>query len=457
MQMEIRQTQDLWRTHKTVLIQETQDMQWYAQVNTALVAGLNVGIAIPIWEDENLMAVQVFFLKEKRAEDEHWIRLVSYAASHLGTFIQRKLAEESLQQSEERLRTLVENIDQLFWLADVSLSKFVYISPSFEAIFGEPAYVLQNKPANLANYIHPEDRLRFLTNQRRHTAASREDSEYRMVSTDGGNRYLWARTFPITGNAGKMPLIAGLMTDITQRKHEEKQLMQFTLEEERIQILSNFIANASHEFRTPLSVIQSNLYLLRMSLHNQRQLDRIDIMKAQTEGLSTLVDNLVKISILDGNIKLKWTAVVLSDLVEATIFYGCADKEITIIKVLEEVPTVLADPEWIAEAIREIFANACQFTSDEGQIVVRTYVVDQTVVVEVQDSGMGIAEEDMIHIFERFYRVDQAHTMPGFGLGLPIAQRIVELHQGSIECESILTQGSTFRIRLPIRVPPSLR
>lgn len=454
MPMEAGRTQELWRTQKMVLIQEIGDMQWYARVNAAMAAGLMVGIAVPIWEASNLMAVQVFFLEEMRPEDEHWVRLVSYAASHLGTFIQRKLAEDALQASEERLRTLVENIDQLFWLADASLSEFVYISPAFEAIFGEPTSVLQNKPANLAHYIHPEDRTRFLTNQRRHTAASPEDSEYRMVAVDGSQRYLWARTFPIVGDSGKTPFLAGLISDITQRKHEEQQVMQLQLERERIQILSNFVANASHEFRTPLSVIQSNLYLLGRSLHDQPQLKRIDTMKSQIGGLSALVDNLIKISLLDSDIALKWIATDLSDLVENSIIYERVDKPIKIIKLLEAIPPVLVDPEWLAQAIREIFSNACRFTPEGGQIVVRTYAVDQSVVVEIADSGVGITAQDRSHIFERFYRVDYAHTTPGFGLGLPIAQRIVELHRGTIECESIVTQGTIFRMILPRRIIP---
>ena len=117
---------------------------------------------------------------------------------------------------------------------------------------------------------------------------------------------------------------------------------------------------------------------------------------------------------------------------------------------------MLADEAELGRAILELGQNAVQFTAPGGRVILTTHAETDHAVVEVHDTGSGIAPEDLPHIFQRLYRADKARSVEtgGVGLGLSIAQRIVEMHQGRIEVSSTPGQGSIFRVRLPT-VPPA--
>jgi signal transduction histidine kinase len=117
----------------------------------------------------------------------------------------------------------------------------------------------------------------------------------------------------------------------------------------------------------------------------------------------------------------------------------------------EALPMVRGDAVWLTRMIKNLVVNALQHTNPDGQITVRTLTTADGVVLEVADTGAGIAPADLPYIFDYFYRGDKTRPMHtgGAGLGLTIVQKIVEAHQGAIEVESNVGQGSTFRIRLP--------
>ena len=111
---------------------------------------------------------------------------------------------------------------------------------------------------------------------------------------------------------------------------------------------------------------------------------------------------------------------------------------------------VCGDYDYLKEAILRVFQNAIRYTPAGGAITVRVAQIDNRAVIEISDTGRGIGDKDLPHIFERFYRSDDVASIQGFGLGLPIAQAVVELHGGRIEVESRAGQGSTFRLLLPV-------
>ena len=114
------------------------------------------------------------------------------------------------------------------------------------------------------------------------------------------------------------------------------------------------------------------------------------------------------------------------------------------------LPLLLVDVDWLSEALEHILGNAIEFTPEGGTISIKTYREAPYTVIEIRDTGIGIQEEALPHIFERFWRLDEAHSTPGFGLGLPIAQQVVARHGGSIEVESTPGRGSRFEVWLPI-------
>ncbi|MEO8609472.1 MAG: PAS domain-containing sensor histidine kinase [Chloroflexota bacterium] len=248
------------------------------------------------------------------------------------------------------------------------------------------------------------------------------------------------------------------MRDITERKRIESERIRFITENERAQVLRQFISDASHDLRQPLSTMNTSLYLLRMKSTDlgsgARHLDTLD---AQLAHLTRLLEDLFAMSRLDEpELFMERTPLDLDELVARVVQ---DQRPIAIDKghVLKfepsgKLPSILADHVELRRALTHVLANALTYTQDGGQVTVRTLLQDSYACVEVQDTGIGINPEDLPHIFERFYRADLARQTEtgGSGLGLAIVQKIIENHSGSIEVQSAPGTGSTFRVCLPL-------
>ncbi len=217
-----------------------------------------------------------------------------------------------------------------------------------------------------------------------------------------------------------------------------------------------FVAYASHELRTPITNLKTRLYLMRRQ--PERMEEHMRVLETVTDRMKRLVEDLLDISRFErGIIKLEFKDVILQDLLRNVVQIQQPEaerKQLALAMKFEEAPIhVHADPERLAQVITNLIINAINYTPDgNGQIEVRlSKVCDVTgnlALVEVEDCGVGIAEEHLPHIFQPFYRV--VSQVEGAGLGLSITREIVELHGGEIEVTSRLGVGSTFRFWLPL-------
>ncbi len=235
--------------------------------------------------------------------------------------------------------------------------------------------------------------------------------------------------------------------------------LALAVERERVAILADFIRDAAHEFRTPLSVINNSLYLLGKPSSPERHAEQLNALTAQAQYINELVEAMLTMSRLDSTNKLIVSPFDLAGLlaeIKTRISPLADDKQIILTFVVDgDIPPLVGDEHELHQAISHIVRNAVQFMPDGGTITVRASTMGHTVVVEVADTGIGIGEADLPHIFNRFFRADRARTGRGAGLGLAIAKRVIEAHQGTIEVESTLGKGSTFRIVLPLHTPDS--
>jgi signal transduction histidine kinase len=202
---------------------------------------------------------------------------------------------------------------------------------------------------------------------------------------------------------------------------------------------------------------QYQRYLLERSISSRDQIKHIRRIEEQVASITHLVDDLTTMSRLDGGPQLSLATVDLNTIlrtVHQTMGFVSTPKNLVVTLELSEQPLfMVGDAARLGEAIERLWHNAICYTPDGGSIIVRSGSDGDQVMVEIADTGVGIREEDLDRIFERFYRADEAGTTRGFGLGLPIARAIIELHQGSIEVESKIGQGSVFRVRLPVNRP----
>lgn len=246
--------------------------------------------------------------------------------------------------------------------------------------------------------------------------------------------------------------VQSIVRDLTERKLQEARSLAMQAEQERMCVLATFVRDASHEFRTPLSVINANVYMLRKSEGEQRELFAERIQNA-VRNVESLLDGMVTMSGLDSSPQFNDECVnlnqVLNDIL-VSLQSRISAAEIDFSMILHARPIRMEiDPTQLHLIIWNIVGNAISYTPPGGQVVVKSTLEDEQVAITIQDTGIGMDEQTMQRIFERFYRADPARTKLGFGLGLPIARSIVTHYQGRIEVESQPDVGSTFTIYLP--------
>jgi two-component system, OmpR family, sensor kinase len=236
--------------------------------------------------------------------------------------------------------------------------------------------------------------------------------------------------------------------------HLEKTLARL---EETLDRQRRFVADASHELRTPLTSIHSYAQLLEEWALRDPQIgpESVAAIKRESERMKGLVENLLELARGDEGMKLHLKDNNLTEVVdEAADSTRAAVKG----KVLIEHPTpqqgeqqvsAVFDRERLRQALSILLDNAVKYTPEGGRLTMSIVEEDGSVGVEVADTGIGIPEDQIPHVFERFYRAEEARSTEGLGLGLSIARQIAEDHRGSIEVRSKPGEGSTFIIRIP--------
>ncbi|HSM58651.1 MAG TPA: ATP-binding protein [Candidatus Sulfomarinibacteraceae bacterium] len=213
-----------------------------------------------------------------------------------------------------------------------------------------------------------------------------------------------------------------------------------------------FLADVSHELRTPLTTIRGNVDLMRrMGVADASFLDDI---QAELERMTRLVNDLLLLARADvGSLPIEHRLVEL-DTVVLDVYRQLSKLNRPVRVVLEEVDqvAVMGDEDRLKQLILNLADNAIKYTSPGGVVSLRLCKTVSQAQLSISDTGIGIPEEDLPYIFDRFYRVDKARTRAhgGSGLGLSIAKWIVEVHDGEIEVESEVGKGTTFHIYLPL-------
>lgn len=366
-------------------------------------------------------------------------------------------AEQALRQSEARLRTMIDATPDIICVKD-GQGRWLIANQANVRIFDLQDIDYQGKTDRELAELVPAHRNALLfcesTDEEAWRAGQMISTEELIPEADGTPRYYDVIKVPLFDGQGARRELVIVGRDITERKRSVRQTLQLAVERERSAVLTAFVRDASHEFATPLAVLKNSLYLAERTSDPARISTYLTPARMQLEHLERLIESMLTMSRLDSDLTLRSEPVdpvVLLRAVYDIILPLTQNRQLTLtLEVPDTLPPLQGDSFYLTRAINEVLVNATTYTPDGGTVWLKGAVQDQRLVITVRDSGIGIASDDLPHIFERFYRADKARAQRGTGLGLPIAQRIVELHGGTITVESAPGQGSTFCVILPI-------
>ncbi|WP_010681341.1 ATP-binding protein [Acetivibrio cellulolyticus] len=227
-----------------------------------------------------------------------------------------------------------------------------------------------------------------------------------------------------------------------------------------------FVANVSHELRTPLTSIKSySETLMDGALEDKETAYRfLNVINSEADRMTRLVKDLLQLSRLE-NEQMQWNMQpfcfesLVRSSVEKIELSAKEKRQVIECFSIGDKPEVYADKDRIEQVVLNVLTNAIKYTPDKGKITVYIGKMYSDAYVKVVDSGIGIPEEDIKRVFERFYRVDKARSreMGGTGLGLSIAKEIIEAHKGSISISSQLGKGTEVIVRLPIHYESGIK
>ena len=351
-------------------------------------------------------------------------------------------------QLDERIHTITSQRNELECVLASMIEAVIVINPDERILrFNQAAGELfdvdpsEAKNRSIQEVTRNIQMVRFI----RETLSNQQTAEQEIVLHEREDRFLQAHSTPLLDFESKIIGVLVVLNDITRLKRLEN-------------IRNDFVANVSHELKTPITAIKGSVETLQEgALKSVEDTKRfLGIIIKHTDRLHAIIEDLLNLSRIEQEAEKH--QIVLEELSLIQILKEaisiCQDKAS---KKKSEIE-LICDPNLTAqinaplleEAMINLIDNAVKYSQPNGQILVKARVEEGEVILEVRDQGCGIPPEHHARVFERFYRVDKARSreLGGTGLGLAIVKHIVQAHGGRVTLESTPNQGSTFPIRL---------
>ena len=375
-----------------------------------------------------------------------------------------------MQRSEALLRAVTENSPDPIFLKDRQC-RLQFANPATLRAIGKPAAEVLGK-TDEEFYDNLEVGRAITETDRRIMESGNDEAVEETISRpDGSTRVFLSTKSPLRDAQGQVVGIVGVARDITDRKHVEESLKAAKNSAEQAKAAAeqanrakdHFLAVLSHELRTPLTPVVMGLSMLQ----DRPDLDpavreTLEMVRRNVEMEARLIDDLLDVSrIARGKIELSRSAVELCTIIQRAVEVCKPDIEAR--RLNFGVDLGPAAPYWVeadVPRLQQVFwnllKNAIKFTPHGGCVGIRCRPSGEHVVVEVNDSGIGIEPEALSRIFNAFEQAERSITQQfgGLGLGLAISKALVEMHGGQIEAYSEgRDKGATFRVRLPLAAP----
>ncbi len=372
----------------------------------------------------------------------------------------RKVAELALRDSEQRYRKISELISDYAFYTRVNEDGTQFrewITDSFLRVTGyTPAEIGASDAEKL---FHPDSLAQLEADRQRMLEGEQFSNDYRIITKQGAIRWLNLVRQP-AWNEDHTRVIGyfGVARDVTEHKQVEAQKMKLMLEQEQFVMVGHLVDALSHDFRTSLATIETSRYLTERLVGDAVRptvQPKLESIQRSVNHLAAQLEHLHMVSFLAAPSPIPSNLNYLVSGIISDQSHRALQKHINLIFEADDgLPILQIDAVKIEKAIRHLVANALSHTPDNGTVIISTRHTVDHAIIEVQDTGTGIAAEMIERIFEPFFKGDKARTVDkgGVGLGLTIVKMIVEAHGGTVNVQSKADSGSTFTLSLPLKV-----
>jgi PAS domain S-box-containing protein len=370
---------------------------------------------------------------------------------------ERKMAEEALGQSQEKYFFIMDNTNEAIIIIQDGL--LVSINNNAKNYLENNTEDVLNKP--FRDYIHPDDLGVVVENYNKRIEGDKFSNKYpfRIVTRTGKTK--WVEMNSILIKWEDKPATLNFLTDITERMHEESELIKAKEKaEENDRLKSAFLANVSHEIRTPVhGIIGFSQFLNEPDLSEEARREFLLILNNSCQRLLTTINDVLDISKIDsGQMEINETAFKIEDLFNELYRLHIPDYQnknlVLSYSIQAKLKSVLliSDEQKVYQILNNLLINACKFTQS-GSVEYGCRIKSNKVEFFVTDTGVGIAEKSKDYIFGRFHQENLSLEAKndGAGLGLAISKGLVELMSGEISVQSEKGTGSTFEFTLPLK------
>ncbi len=373
---------------------------------------------------------------------------------------ERKKVEERMKTIEQRYELAVMAGQVCVWDYQVA-TDVLYVDPIFADLLGYPPQEIPHNWKAWLAFVEPVDRPRLerILDESRQGRAMDFEIEYRMIHFSGQTRWMIARSQTHAADEGRSRRLVGTLVDITRLKQIEVELNRAKeTAESASRAKSEFLANISHELRTPLNAILGYTQILRRDpLISSGHLDRINIIQRSGEHLLMMINDILDLTKIEaGRVQLCPSDFILHDFLNdllEIVRVRARPKNIPIIGHFSSaLPLyVHTDEKLLRQILLNLLNNAIKFT-ERGQIVLSAKMQGKKTRLEVRDTGIGIAPDQMAKIFLPFHQAHKSDFQTeGTGLGLAISQRLARMLDSEIQLKSTPQLGSIFWLDIDIK------
>ena len=455
----------VWDAARPMWLRDAFRLPEFRRARQARDAGFVDGVAFPVAGATGVVAVIECFTRAIGTPDEDLLRLTEALGHQIGLFLDRCAAERALEENEARYAAIVHAAFDAVIVIDEG-GRVTEFNPAAERLFGYSRRDVVGEEM-AAVIIPPDLRDAHRVGLRRwresgETRVLERRLELRACRRDGSE-------FPVELTISRFPLrgrtaFIGIVRDITEQKRYEQDRESLLAAERRSRtdataasgLKDEFLAALSHEMRTPLNAVLGWTHMLITNTVSQDRIEAaLQTIFRNAEAQKRIVDDLLDISaFVKGQMRMEFSRLNIAEVIDGAweaLRPAAAAKRILVTLEVGNA-FVRGDRMRLQQVFWNLISNAVKFTPSQGHIAITSESDDQATTIAVSDNGVGIDQEFLPFVFDRFRQGAGVHmSAGGLGLGLSIVRQIVEAHGGSVGAASDGSGcGTTFRVRLPL-------